>query len=294
MANLVSNIKRYFRGYLDRVLWSNEIRKIDHYSRSLNIINNDPKFLNLKSQGYYIDKNFLPEDLRKDLLFNYINSKEYFTRSHLKLFEFIKNHYLKVITSYLGGEVVICNYTYIESKGENIISGDWHTDNVGHKLNLMFCLEGYGNCPTFYIAKSHKKKYFPSLREQLREFKYDNSKQKDLPESIRIDYFSNDVAMFDGNGLHRGAYEKSSENKRRLNIVIDFVRIEKIYNLGFRKEPSMLFLKSKKNPYRQKSIEDLKRQMKKIDKDIIKNFMNFSFFREEFITKEGPNYYYPW
>lgn len=294
MNSLGSKIKRYLRGYVDRVLLATEINKIDDYTRSLNIINNNPKLANLKSQGFYIDKNFIPEDLRKDLLLNYISSKGYFTNSNLKLFEFIKKHYLETISSYLGGEVVICNYNYIESKGENIISGDWHTDNVGHKLNLMICLEGYGNCPTFYLPKSHKKKYFPSLKEQLREFNYNNSAQKDFPDSIRIDYFSSDIALFDGNGLHRGGYEKSNQNKKRITLIIDFVRIEKIYNLGFRKEPSMLFIKSKKNPYRKKSIEDLKKQNKTIDKEIIKDFMSFPFFREEFIIKHGPDFYYPW
>ena len=62
------------------------------------------------NQGYFVEKNFLPENLRKELLFNYFNSKGYFLKTNLKLFEFIKIHYSNIINNYLG-----------KSIGENLI-----------------------------------------------------------------------------------------------------------------------------------------------------------------------------
>ena len=285
------NIKRYFRGYFDRILCANEINKIDNNYRPP-IDSVDERYSKLINQGYFVEKNFLPENLRKELLFNYLNKKGYFLETNLKLFEFIKSHYSNIINNYLGKEAVLCNYTYIESKGENQISGDWHTDNLGRKLNFMICLEGYGNCPTYYLPKSHEKKYFPSLKEELRSFSYNNNRQEKIYGSTRIDYFSNDVAMFDGNGLHRGGYESTNKNKKRITLIIDFVDINKIYNLGFKRIPNILFFICKKYPFRKKNFEEIKQ--KRIDKDILKDFMNFSFIREEFVLKEGLDYYYSW
>ena len=51
--------------------------------------------------------------------------------------------------------VMLCSLSIMDSSKNNVtnsISNSWHTDCLGHKLNMLICTEG-GKIPTFYRHK---------------------------------------------------------------------------------------------------------------------------------------------
>ena len=49
------------------------------------------------------------------------------------------------------------------------------------------------------------------------------------------------IVMFDSNGLHRGIYERN--NKDRIVLQMQFLDIQKVYQLGFKKRLNYLCIK---------------------------------------------------
>ena len=190
-------------------------------------------------------------------------------------------------------EISICKYHYHYTNGEKNISGNWHTDNVGKKINFLICLEGYGNCPTLYQTGTHRKKYKVDYLENLRflyknEIRFNqNLKKKNIME---IKFETGDIGIIDANGKHRGGYDLiNNKNKPRLNLFIEFLPTQKIEKLGYFSQPKWFFLKSSKAPYRQyeNCIED-----KKIPNDMLNQFKSFSFLNDKFFKNINGNTYY--
>ena len=87
-----------------------------------------------------------------------------FDEKFLYLLKFIENKYEKSIKEYLGDNYILVNFTVMKtSKLTKSVSECWHTDNLGHKINLLICVDGDGSIPTFYKPGTNKKKYFPTL-----------------------------------------------------------------------------------------------------------------------------------
>jgi hypothetical protein len=110
------------------------------------------------------------------------------------------------VVAYLGTNVRVDNIcvTVVPASGETFksVSGSWHTDNVGHRLKLYFCIEGYGDVPTCFRPGSNRKSYRPSVRELRRHSgKFDVTGR---PDEVRLNHATGDITLFDTNGQHRG------------------------------------------------------------------------------------------
>ena len=78
----------------------------------------------------------------------------------LQLFKFFNDNYYYLVKNYLGENACLINYGYQTlNSNDNTVSGNWHTDNLGNKMNFLV-IEGYENIPTHIIPKSHKKDTF--------------------------------------------------------------------------------------------------------------------------------------
>jgi hypothetical protein len=124
------------------------------------------------------------------------------------------------VVSYLGTNVRIDNIcvNVVPATAETFksVSGSWHTDNVGHRLKLFFCIEGFGDVPTCYRPGSNRRPYRPSVRENRRLFGHiDVARQ---PDEIRLNHATGDIILFDTNGEHRGAYDQNHRIRRVLLI----------------------------------------------------------------------------
>jgi hypothetical protein len=124
------------------------------------------------------------------------------------------------VLAYLGTDVrvdIICT-TVVPASSEvfKSVSGSWHTDCVGHRLKLYFCIEGYGDVPTRYRRGSNRSSYFPRLREQRRHSgQFDFTRR---PDEILLKHETGDITLFDTNGEHRGGYDKDHGIRKVLLI----------------------------------------------------------------------------
>lgn len=140
----------------------------------------------------------------------------------LPIFAYLLNSVRSDVVCYLGPDVrvdnIYMNTIPASSEAFQSVSGSWHTDNVGHRLKLFFCIEGYGDVPTCYRPGSNRKPYRPSIRQHRRFFgSFDFSHR---PDEIRLDHTTGDITLFDTNGQHRGVYDE--HHRKRIVLQIEF------------------------------------------------------------------------
>ena len=178
----VSKFKEYLKLNINHYINSIIINQIDSNTKNEDLIskkNLSVQDLNrLNSSGFLYFEKFLPEELNQLIIFNFNNEKSIFTKNLLKVFKFVEDNFYEIIKNYIGGEVVLSGYDIsIIKKGTVSVSGSWHTDDLGKKINLFLCVEGNGTMPTAFIPGSHKKKYNPNLLINFRHFNVKNFKK---------------------------------------------------------------------------------------------------------------------
>jgi hypothetical protein len=126
------------------------------------------------------------------------------------------------VAAYLGSDVRVDDIyvTTIPASTETFksVSGSWHTDNVGHRLKLFFCIEGYGDVPTCYRPGSNRRSYRPNIRQHRRFSGHFDFACR--PDEIRLEHATGDITLFDTNGVHRGAYDE--HHRMRTILLIEF------------------------------------------------------------------------
>lgn len=278
--NIIKNFYNSLKSFQNRNKYSNYILENDIETNNKIKSSNDELSVN----GYIVFKNFLPLEIIDQI--NKIETNNNFNFDILyKTLNYLDQNFKKTLNDYLGKEIILCALSIMDSSKEKIIdsiSHSWHTDNLGHKLNMLICLEGDGKIPTFYIPGTHRNLYKPKLFEELRIFK---KNLKKINKSISINHETADCSIIDSNGKHRGYYE-ATNSKRKL-LLIDFIKIEKFKKLSHKNKE----LEQKaKLPFRIKnnSIDE----KKAVPKEIYKKLMNLSFICEEnFLEKNGKYYF---
>jgi len=117
-----------------------------------------------------------------------------------------------VVSSYLGSHAFLDTIQPIViDAGYSSVSEGWHTDNVGARVKVFFCVEGDGGAPTLVVPSSDRIRTIPTLvrhaqREIPRYFGATNT--RDLKGAIALQHSTGTLNFFDTDLLHRGAYEK--------------------------------------------------------------------------------------
>lgn len=237
----------------------------------------------LKDHGHVEFKNILPENINK-ILNQVFFQKKVFTPIILEFFNFFYKEYFSLVKSYLGEDACLISIGVSEQKkDQKSFSGNWHTDNWGRSLNVFVSIKSNGLIPTVYVEGSHKKKYFADYNEYLRLIGRNNNVEK--KKSVLIKHDTNDISFFDGNGLHRGMYEKDSF---RLTLNMTFVSFEKICALGLKKVPNFFCFKNTK-PKIRKQIDS---SMLLFDGLKSSDLQKYSFFKKElFILNNNGEYF---
>ena len=289
--NIFPRAKYYLKVYLNHLSNSQIINKIDHdkdYIASVQKkIKEDDNLKKLDKHGFLYFDNYLPNDLQKLIKSNFEEKKNYFSENMIQVFDFIEKNFYGVINDYLNGEAVMSAYNISKiEKTIDSVSGSWHTDDLGRKINLFLCVKGDGSMPTAYLPGTHKKKYFPNILVNLRHAQINNFNKK--KDEHFLSYKDKDCVLFDANGLHRGVYEKDGTSDR-IVYQMQFVNIKKIYELGFKKTPKLFVYKNSKPIFREQPVND----MYEIDEKLVDKFLKFKFLRKEFIQqKDKKNFYY--
>jgi hypothetical protein len=133
-----------------------------------------------------------------------------------KIFDFI----LPICVEYLGDEIIIDSMciTKITQNDISNISANWHTDNVGHNLKIYLCIDGDGSIVTKYLPGTNLKKYKANRLEDLRMIGFINRRKNKY--EVDIKHETGSVAIFDTNGLHRGAYTNVEKSRTVFEIEI--------------------------------------------------------------------------
>tara|TARA_B100001996_G_scaffold22239_1_gene17666 strand:+ start:2512 stop:3399 length:888 start_codon:yes stop_codon:yes gene_type:complete len=292
---IISNTKNYLKNVFNQFINLSTIRKADKKleiektkDTYKNILNNDLKLKQMDENGFVNIPNSFPQNLSQICRNNYLQKKSLFSRDMLELFKFFNENYFGLVQNYLGENACLINYGYqVLDSNQNVVSGNWHTDNLGNKMNFFLVIEGHENIPTHIIPSSHKKKYFPDILQNLRFISnFKNQKKKFNTEMIK--HKTGDINIFDGNSIHRGDYETFSQNKKRIHISLEFVNIDKIKNLGFVNHPKFFFIKSFKPPFRKQNCN----KNKYISEDLLNEYLKFPFIKKEFIQTENNHNYY--
>ena len=287
MISKLRKIKNYLEVNKNFYLNSRVINRVDN-KITKKVINNEKlsnDLNNLSEKGYLYFQNFFPEELNQKS-FEIINQdKGLFCYDIIKIFEFVNENFYGIIKSYLGDACLI-NYNILHhTKNLEDISGNWHTDNLGNKINLFICLQGDGKIPTAYIPGSHKKKYQMNLFDNLRLLGIKNFEKKE--KETKFCYKKNDCVMFDANGLHRGVYENDNE-KARIVFQMEFLNLEKVNKLGFKDQPKLLFFKNSKPKFRKQPPDE----KKLVNPNLIEKFSEFDFIKKDFFIHERDKFYY--
>ena len=167
----ISNIKNYLRHLLNQFLNFTIIQKIDKklqnekvQSTYKDILKNDQLLKQIEQNGFLNIPNSFPKSLSEMCKNNFLEKKSLFSKDMLQLFKFFNDNYYYLVKNYLGENACLINYGYqILNSNQNAVSANWHTDNLGNKMNFFLVIEGYENIPTHIIPESHKKRYFPSF-----------------------------------------------------------------------------------------------------------------------------------
>ncbi len=291
----ISKLKNYLRHILNQLTNFIIIQKIDKklqiektQSTYKNILENNQLLRQIEENGFLGFPNSFPKHLSDMCKNNFLKKKSLFSEDMLQLFKFFNDNYYYLAKNYLGENACLINYGYqILNSNNNAVSGNWHTDNLGNKMNFFLVIEGYENIPTHVIPKSHKKRYFPNIFQNLRFIKNFKNQSKKIYE-FHIKHKTGDVNIFDGNLLHRGGYETFRENRPRVHISMEFINIDKIAKLGFIDNPKFFFIKNTKPPFRKQNCN----KNKYISNDLIEEYLRFPFIKKEFIqTQDNYNYY---
>ena len=237
----------------------------------------------LKRYGHVEFKNILPENINKIIKQVHLQ-KKIFSPPILEFFSYFYNEYFSLVKNYLGDDACLVLIGLNEQKkDQKSFSGNWHTDNWGRSLNVFVSIKSNGLIPTVYVEGSHKKKYFADYNEYLRLIGRNNNVEK--KRSVLIKHNTNDISFFDGNGLHRGMYEKDSF---RLTLNMTFVSFEKICALGLKKVPNFFCFKNTK-PKIRKQIDS---SMLLFDGLKSTDLQKYSFFKKElFILNNNEEYF---
>jgi hypothetical protein len=277
---------KYFIGLLKKALLKNKfIEKI--YSLSFNfynrvyctkIINDIDKKAPLK--GLLADDGFLfykAGDKNYNLnCLQLMTSNESIKieKVQLELFNKVFDDVIPLSLDYLGPDLVIDSIavTKVSSADYESVSANWHTDNVGHRLKIYLCIEGDGEIVTKYIPKSNLHKYFPNIKEDLRLIGKKNRVEKG--GEIDIKHITGSLAVFDTNGLHRGAYLKESKCDRTI-LEIEIANKNKAIKLINR---APIGIRSGQNTFY-------------IEKDFYMEFKYRDFLDEKRMRKYNDNYF---
>jgi hypothetical protein len=280
--NILKKFKDSYKSFYYRTQYKNFISKYDY------LIDKDLE----KKNDFLAKEGFIrfEKKISRDLITNYYK----FFNHHddginynllIDVFDFVLKEFSSYISGYLGGNYILCSVTFPITKKDSTlssISDSWHTDNVGHKLNLHICIEGDGTIPTLFVKESHKKKYNPSILEDLRNIK---KSFKNKYNVVSFGHRTGDCTIFDSNGLHRGNYIQS-DSVRKL-IFLDFMDRDKFLALSYKNN----FFKDKsiKLPYRIQ--ENSFKKNKIVSKDIYDKLIKFPFINENsFIIKDNSYY----
>ncbi len=146
------------------------------------------------------------------------------------LIEVFNSKIIDDIRSYLGNGFKLDN-TYLSvfntfnGEVENrISSGLLHHDSVGHRVKMFIPINEKGtiNNPTIYLKGSNKIKWKNFENIENKERNRINEQQiklyKNKEKKLGLNF--NDILIFDTNGIHKGCYENSNQN--RLIIQFEF------------------------------------------------------------------------
>ena len=277
--NIIKNLFNSIKSFQNRKKYLNYILENDIK------INNKIKFSKdeLSVNGYIVFKKFLSKKIIDQIDKIYSNNNINFNVL-FEILSFLDQTFKKTLHDYLGNEIMLCSLSIMDSSKNNItdsISNSWHTDCLGHKLNMLICTEGDGKIPTFYIPGTNRDLYKPNIFEELRIFK---KNLKKIDNSISINHETADCSIIDANGKHRGYYEAS--NAYRKLLLIDFINIKKFKKLSYKNTE---LAKIAKVPFRihNNSFDE----NKIVPKEIYIKLMSLSFICEEnFVEKNGKYY----
>jgi hypothetical protein len=166
-----------------------------------------------------------------------------------KFAETLNQVFAKCISSiydYLGSSIIIDSLyiTHIDAALATSVSANWHTDNVGHNIKIYLCIHGDGTIETCYIPGTHIKPYKRNSIEDLRMIGLRNRRNKS--NQIGLKHLTGSLALFDTNGMHRGAYDNLTSTRRVLEIEIaDVEKCHKLHGLapiGIRSGPGTFYV----------------------------------------------------
>ena len=277
--NIIKNLFNSLKSFQNRKKYSNYILENDIET------NNKVKFSNdeLSVNGYIIFKKFLSKKIIDQIDKIYLNNNVNFDIL-FEILSYLDQSFKNFLYDYLGKKIMLCSLSIMDSSKDKItdsISNSWHTDNLGHKLNMLLCSEGDGKIPTFYIPGTHRNLYVPKLFEELRTFKKNLEK---IDNSISINHETADCSIIDANGKHRGYYEAC--NSTRKLLLIDFIKIEKFKKLSYKNTE---LVKKAKVPFR--IHDDTFDENKIVSKEIYNKLIGLSFICEENFSEKNGKYY---
>ncbi len=280
---------KLFNIYHNRLASAKIINKIDdNFFSSMNFQNFN-ELQNLKDNGHIIIKNFLNEEEIANLVKKYEKKKYTYDESIFSILKKVEQNLYPIISGYLSEDAVLYKSAFHNADKEmgSNTSNNWHTDCLGHKLNVFFILKKEGEVPTCYVNKSHKKPFKPNLIEDLRQIKKGILNIKRKNEEIELKGEVGDAVVFDANGLHRGKYENCiNTNFKRLSFTCNFIHKQKVYDLGYFKEQKYLLKKASKLSFRRSDKRII------ITEATSKQFKNLKFIDKNLIqeNEDGISY----
>jgi hypothetical protein len=278
--NIIKNFLSSFKIFQNRNRYYNYILENDIETNNKIRSSNDELSVN----GYIIFKKFLSKEIIDQINSIYSNNNLINFDILYKILIYFDQYFQKTLNNYLGKEIMLCSLSLMDNSKEKVIesiSNSWHTDNLGHKLNMLVCIEGDGKIPTFYLPGTHRNLYKPKLFEEFRVFK---KNLKKIENSISINHETADCSILDSNGKHRGYYE-GNDSLRKL-LLLDFIKIDKFKKLSYKNTE---LINKAKVPFRIK--KDTFNDNKIVPEDVYKNLMNISFIcKENFYEKNGKYY----
>ena len=236
---LIDYIKSLLRNFYNNVI----INYVDYFT---------PKKGPISESGFIIYKNLIEKEeyinqekflckkiinsqkIKKEVsnlkgLGNAINFNDHLLYSDF-LIEVFNSSIINHIRLYLGSGFKL-DHTYLSvfntSNGEfenRISAGLFHHDSVGHRIKMFIPINEKGtlNNPTIYLQGSNKTKwnFFENsennFRIRINEQKIKLFKNKEKKLALNF----NDILIFDTNGIHKGEYMNSKQN--RLIIQFEF------------------------------------------------------------------------
>ena len=202
-------------------------------------------------------------------------------KSNIESFNEVFSSIERPIIDYLGPKVKLDGISYLickknsRSNLEDIISTNWHTDNVGARLKVFVCFEGDGTKPTLLIKPNTIKKSIIYqikifILEVIRWFGIENNKT--LNSEIELKHKEGSLIILDTQFLHRGD-RKISTSQRSL-LVFEFSNPDKhkFFERGISKGP--IGTDEHNQFYFSEEVAEFKNIYKFLDKKRITKFRN--------------------